>query len=583
MKVLARNICICSFVLVCTTPVFAQTAWIDSLKTVIPSQKSDTNKVNSLIKLSDALRFSFPDSALIYAHQALSLAEKLKFDNNIFWSIVAVNGSLYVLGNYALELDYAYKALPLAAKLNNPYTLGYSNGMLSDCYYSLGEYNTSLQYWREVIKICEENLPEERYAVYGNSSHIFAALHQYDSALIYAKKGYALFKENLLSAEDNYNTRQYKSSIFTSLGDAFEGKAFYDSALFYYRISLPFSDDAHMRINTVDAYYGIAKIYTKINLPDSAIWYAKKAVAEKIGTSYPVSFLKALNMLADIYQSKNNADSSLKYLRMSISLKDSLFNREKTTAFQNILLKEQEKKNEIAAAKSKLQNQYRTYFLIALFIILIIIAGVIIRNRRIKQLQKIRNNIADDLHDDIGSALSSISIMSELALAKSTEVSPILTSIGESTNIIQENMSDIVWTIKSQNDRFENVAQRMNRFASEILDAKNIELDFRNDTTLTSSKLTMEQRKNFYLFFKEVINNAAKYANAKKVTVCITQKDHYVDMNIADDGKGFDTAEIFTSNGMHTLKKRALELKGDFKIISHINKGTSIQLKFKIT
>jgi signal transduction histidine kinase len=367
------------------------------------------------------------------------------------------------------------------------------------------------------------------------------------------------------------------------LGDAFEGKAFYDSALFYYRISLPFSDDAHMRINTVDAYYGIAKIYTKINLPDSAIWYAKKAVAEKIGTSYPVSFLKALNMLADIYQSKNNADSSLKYLRMSISLKDSLFNREKTTAFQNILLKEQEKKNEIAAAKSKLQNQYRTYFLIALFIILIIIAGVIIRNRRIKQLQKIRNNIADDLHDDIGSALSSISIMSELALAKSTEVSPILTSIGESTNIIQENMSDIVWTIKSQNDRFENVAQRMNRFASEILDAKNIELDFRNDTTLTSSKLTMEQRKNFYLFFKEVINNAAKYANAKKVTVCITQKDHYVDMNIADDGKGFDTAEIFTSNGMHTLKKRALELKGDFKIISHINKGTSIQLKFKIT
>ena len=159
--------------------------------------------------------------------------------------------------------------------------------------------------------------------------------------------------------------------------------------------------------------------------------------------------------------------------------------------------------------------------------------------------------------------------MSELAKAKSPEASPLLTSIGESTTTIQENMSDIVWTIKSGNDRFENVLQRMNQFASEILDAKNIELDFKTDASLSCFKLTMEQRKNFYLFFKEAINNAAKYADAKKVSVCIAQKDHYVEMNISDDGKGFDTSKIFSGNGMNTLKKRAAELNGDFKIISH--------------
>src|SRR5882672_2088641 len=104
-----------------------------------------------------------------------------------------------------------------------------------------------------------------------------------------------------------------------------------------------------------------------------------------------------------------------------------------------------------------------------------------------------------------------------------------------------------------------------------------------NDTSLAASKLTMEQRKNFYLFFKEVINNAAKYADAKKVSVCIAQKDHYVEMNIRDDGKGFDTSTIFSGNGMNTLKKRAEELNGDFKITSNINEGTVVQLKFKIT
>ena len=173
--------------------------------------------------------------------------------------------------------------------------------------------------------------------------------------------------------------------------------------------------------------------------------------------------------------------------------------------------------------------------------------------------------------------------MNELAQAKSPEALLLLTSIGESTTTIQENMSDIVWTIKAGNDRFENALQRMNQFASEMLDAKNIELDFKTDTSLSSSKLTMEQRKNFYLFFKEAINNADKYADAKKVSVCIALKDHYVEMNINDNGKGFDANKIFSGNGMNTLKKRAAELNGDFKIASNIHEGTHVQLKFKIT
>ncbi len=562
---------------------YTQTVWIDSIKKVVTTQKEDTNKVSSLMNLSDAYRFTDPDSALSYGQQALSLAEKLKSDPGIFWSIVDVNSSLYVLGNYALELGYAYKALPLAKKLNNPKTIGLSNGMLADCYYNLGEYSTSLQYYREVEKIGEQSFPDQLYAIYGNLSHIFEAMQQYDSALIYARKCYELIKLNPSFNKNDEDDKWFKSNIFTGLGDAYAGKAYYDSALFFYRASIPISDDIKMELNKVDAYNGIAKVYKEKHNLDSAVLYAKKVLAERIAKSYPLTLLKTLNLLADIYQSKKDPDSSLKYLRMSIILKDSLFNREKTIAFQNVIFKEQERQREVEATKSKLQREYLTYFLIALLIIAIIITIVIVRNRRIKQLQTIRNSIADDLHDDIGSALSSINIMSELAKQKSPEASPLLTSIGESTTTIQENMSDIVWAIKSGNDRFENVTQRMNQFASDILDAKNIELDFKTDTSLASSKLTMEQRKNFYLFFKEVINNAAKYADAKKVSVCIAQKDHYVEMNISDDGKGFDTSKTFTGNGMNTLKKRAAELNGDYKITSSINEGTAVQLKFKIT
>ena len=426
-------------------------------------------------------------------------------------------------------------------------------------------------------------MPDERPAIYANSSQIFAGAQQYDSALIYAKKSYQLLKLNPSFNEGKYFGSLFKSDIFSLLGDAFAGMHRYDSALYYYRTSIPFSDNIEMDLNKVNAYNGIAKIFKETNEPDSAIWYAKKILTEKITSTYPQGFLKAANLLAAMYELQKNADSSLKYLHIAINVKDSLFNREKINAFQNVIFKDQEKQRDIEAAKQKLQRQYLTYFLIALLIIAIIITGVVIRNKRIKQLQNMRNSIADDLHDDIGSALSSINIMSELAKQKSPEASTLLTSIGESTTAMQENMSDIVWMLKSGNDRFENVLQRMNLFASEILEAKNIELDFASIESLPALKLTMEQRKNFYLFFKEAINNAAKYSDAKKVEVCIAQKDHSVEMNISDNGKGFDTAKLLNGNGMSSLKKRAAELNGDFKITSCINKGTDVQLKFKIT
>ena len=84
--------------------------------------------------------------------------------------------------------------------------------MLSDCYYNLGEYNTSLRYWREVVKICEQSLPGERSCIYANSSHIFAGMHQYDSALIYAKKSYELFKHNPSFNKENYDGSGLKAT-----------------------------------------------------------------------------------------------------------------------------------------------------------------------------------------------------------------------------------------------------------------------------------------------------------------------------------------------------------------------------------
>jgi signal transduction histidine kinase len=92
----------------------------------------------------------------------------------------------------------------------------------------------------------------------------------------------------------------------------------------------------------------------------------------------------------------------------------------------------------------------------------------------------------------------------------------------------------------------------------------------------------MKQRKNLYLFFKEVVNNAVKYSDAETIAVNIEKKDHQIEMTIADNGKGFDITTASSGNGLNSLKKRAEELHAIYTIHSQVAMGTTVRLKFNI-
>lgn len=575
MKTTAWYISLFATFIFCAFESKAQNAYVDSFKRLMLAQKADTNKVKLLNRLSMFNVGYNADSSLFYAKQALTLAEKLNYENGIFNAEIWSSISLSTLGNYPLAIDFGFKALKISNS-NRPFLPKIkANSVLAYCYFFLGDYKTSLYYDREIVKIARKYAPDSLAFISADISRNFEAMNQPDSALYYAKVSYRGLKA--------WHYLDANTHIFVTLGNAYLSKGNSDSALYYYKAGISAAIRGYMETDLIDMYYGIARVYNNQNHPDSAIRYTKKILADKLAKAYPIGVLNAANLLSNIYQLQKEPDSSLKYLRKSIALKDSLFTREKTIAVQNINYKELEAQKGIEAAKVELRNQFIFYFSLAGLIGLLVIAGILLRNKRLRELQNMRNRIADDLHDDIGSTLSSITIMSELAKAKSPEASSLLASIEERTSTIQESMSDIVWAVNPKNDRFENVLQRMNEFAAEILDAKNIELEFTSAASLSNLKIPMGQRKNFYLFFKEVINNAAKYSDAKKVTVYIDQKDHRVEMNIQDDGKGFDTANLSAGNGMHTLRRRAAELYADFKIKSLLQEGTSVRLLFKIT
>jgi len=231
---------------------------------------------------------------------------------------------------------------------------------------------------------------------------------------------------------------------------------------------------------------------------------------------------------------------------------------------------------------------YMTWWFKAAVAIIISLAAYAFYRYRLAhalKLQAIRNRIAGDLHDEVGSNLSNIYIFSNVAQQKAAagqETAPLLQKINNYTQQSMEAMSDIVWMINTRNDRFENIMVRMRSLAAEFAETSACSLHLDLDERLNDVKLNMEDRKNFYLIYKEAINNVAKYAGCRNLWVQMKLEQHTIVLQIRDNGKGFDTLSTIKGNGIINMKNRAKLLKGTLTVGSRMGEGTLLTLRFKV-
>lgn len=221
-------------------------------------------------------------------------------------------------------------------------------------------------------------------------------------------------------------------------------------------------------------------------------------------------------------------------------------------------------------------------FFIALFI-------YTLHNLRVTKLlavEKIRNRVARDLHDDMGSTLSTINILSSMAKAKITtdtvKTSEYINKISDNSQRMMEAMDDIVWAIKPANDSMQKIVARMREFATSVLEAKEIDIDFTVDEAVQDITLDMEQRRDLFLLFKEAVNNVAKYSRCNNATIQVLVKDKKLLLRVSDDGVGFDLKSADTGNGLGNMLKRADALHGRVEITSAPGNGTEVKLTVPI-
>lgn len=239
-------------------------------------------------------------------------------------------------------------------------------------------------------------------------------------------------------------------------------------------------------------------------------------------------------------------------------------------------------------------QQWWFYLLCSAFIAAVIFFIYRYRINELVNRQAIRNKIAQDLHDSMGSTLSSISVYSQVAKIyhrqnKEELLEQTLAKIGDTSGEMISEMGDIVWAINPKNDHLNTIIQRMESFAKPLLQAKNIGFSFKYNISSPELNMQMDKRKNFYLIFKEAINNVLKYANCKKLDVTITQHNHSIELTISDDGVGFDTDKIniatsksLSGNGLKNMQVRAAEMNAVYKLESKPGKGTTLYLTIHI-
>jgi PAS domain S-box-containing protein len=202
------------------------------------------------------------------------------------------------------------------------------------------------------------------------------------------------------------------------------------------------------------------------------------------------------------------------------------------------------------------------------------------REERFRELERVRQRIATDLHDDIGSSLTQISIMSEVAQNRSDgDNAPALSMIANSSRELIDAMSDIVWAINPKKDHLSDLNQRMRRFAADVLTARNVELDFRAPVAETDLELGANIRREVFLIFKETVNNMVKHSGLTRAEIEFRIADGNLVLRVSDNGKGFDTNSDSDGHGLMSIRERTAALGGKIEIGSTPGQGTTVILR----
>jgi two-component system sensor histidine kinase UhpB len=614
-----------------STTCFAQSGKVDSLVADLKTAEEDTNKVNLLRNIGVAYANEDPATAIKYWKEGVLLSRKLDFTVGLARNFINIGTGFSYLGRFDSTIIYADSGILYSKKTNNPDRLALVYLNKGDAYRNLNDLKSALLYCDTAgIYAAQTNNTDRQARIYGIISDLYASQKQYAASIAFQNKALELYKKdnNAVMVGQSYddlswiynetgkpdsalilrkmairigeNEKDYKnlSGYYYGVAMLYVDKGEYKDAEIYAAKSLFYAQQQQNNTQLATTYTLLSKLYIKKEKFDDAIKAGNTAYNFALSEAHITWQSEAAAALAEAYTKTGDHKNANRFLTISSQLKDSImqqtFNEQVASLQSSFEMKEKDKtilllNKDKEIQTQKLHQQNLIIIAVVVFALLALIGVWLFINRnKLKQRTnelELRGKIASDLHDDVGSTLSSIRMYSDIVKNQPNQTATstlLLDKISANSKDMIENMSDIVWMIKPGNDEFKNIENRMLNFANEICSPAEINFEFNKDEATDTIQISMEQRRDIYLIFKEAVNNAVKYAACHSIRAAISLQNSQLQMRISDDGNGFNITAIKNGNGLSNMQKRAEAYKGNFIIQSAADEGTEIVVSFPL-
>ncbi|MCY7310507.1 MAG: tetratricopeptide repeat protein, partial [Chitinophagaceae bacterium] len=372
---------------ICISSINAQNRAKDSLKLLLLNEKTDTGRVIRLAELSFEYLESKPDTTMVLALEALSLASKIGFVKGEAISLNRVGNAYRAFGNnYPKAMEIYLQALKLNEKINNTDGIQRNYVNIGAIYNLQGDYRLALEYFLKSKELAEKiNNKASISIVLTNIGKSYYHLKIYDSARIYQLLAY--------DVAFGINYSRVIGGSQSDLGDIYFETGQNALAIEFYRFSITYLKKAEHDRGLSKTYLGMAKVFEKNIQNDSALYYAKLSlqIAQRIGLIHQVR--DAGRFLSSYYRNMRIQDSAYFYQDITKAANDSLFSQQKSRQFQTLVFDEKLRQADIAAAElkdKKKRNNNLQYAAIALGLITFVILFLLLSHSIVANQKLIR-------------------------------------------------------------------------------------------------------------------------------------------------------------------------------------------------